>query len=205
MIAGVDTMPADPYLGVVTGFQPAGRAPAPAPLDLLQDFVNTEIPEWAQDDLATPAALSAWLAERGLLDPRDGPASADAFLRARSLRSCLRSLALANTTGIPPGADATAGVAELGPLRFALAVGDDGAPTLAPAGEGVDRALAMLAAIAVASAQAGTWSRFKACRKDSCGWIFYDQSRNRSSNWCSMTICGNRSKTAGYRRRKATA
>jgi len=58
---------------------------------------------------------------------------------------------------------------------------------------------------AVASAQAGTWSRFKACRKDSCGWIFYDQSRNRSSNWCSMTICGNRSKTAGYRRRKATA
>ena len=114
MIAGVDTVPADPYLGVVTGFQPAGRAPAPAPLDLLQDFVNTEIPEWAQDDLATPAALSAWLAERGLLDPRDGPASADAFLRARSLRSCLRSLALANTTGIPPGADATAGVAELG-------------------------------------------------------------------------------------------
>ena len=98
-----------------------------------------------------------------------------------------------------------ASLAKLGSLRFALAVGDDGAPTLAPAGEGVDRALATLAAIAVASAQAGTWSRFKACRKDSCGWIFYDRSRNRSSNWCSMTICGNRSKTAGYRRRKATA
>ena len=48
----------------------------------------------------------------------------------------------------------------------------------------------------------GTWSRFKACRKDTCGWIFYDHSRNRSSNWCSMTICGNRSKTAGYRRRE---
>ena len=198
---------ADPYLGVVTGFQPAGRAPAPAPLDLLQDFVNTEIPEWAQDDLATPAALSAWLAgARAARSPDAEPASADAFLRARSLRSCLRSLALANTTGMPPDPDATAAsLAELGPLRFALAVGDDGAPTLAPAGEGVDRALAMLAAIAVASAQAGTWSRFKACRKDSCGWIFYDQSRNRSSNWCSMTICGNRSKTAGYRRRKATA
>src|SRR4051794_7940042 len=198
-------VPADPYVAVVTGFQPAGRAPAPAPLDLLQDFVNTEIPEWSQDDLATPGALSGWLVERGLLDPRDAPASADAFIRARSLRSCLRSLALANTTGTPPGPDAKAGVAELGPLRFALAIGDDGVPKVAPAGEGDDRALAMLAAIAVASAQAGTWSRFKACRKDSCGWIFYDRSRNRSSNWCSMTICGNRSKTAGYRRRKTTA
>jgi predicted RNA-binding Zn ribbon-like protein len=190
----------------VTGFQPAGRAPAPAPLDLLQDFVNTEIPEWAQDDLDSPAALSAWLVERRLLDPGAAPASSDAFLRARTLRSCLRALALANTTGRPPEpATAAAALGGLGPLRFGLAIGTDGMPTIAPAGEGVDRALATLAAIAVASAQAGTWSRFKACRKDTCGWIFYDQSRNRSSNWCSMTICGNRSKTAGYRRRKATA
>ena len=190
----------------MTGFQPAGRAPVPAPLDLLQDFVNTEIPEWAQDDLGSPAALAAWLGERGLLDPDAEPASSEAFLRARALRSCLRALALANTTGLPlePGA-ATGGVDGLGGLRFGLAIGNDGAPTLAPAGDGVDRALATLAAIAVASAQAGTWPRFKACRKDTCGWIFYDRSRNRSSNWCSMTICGNRSKTAGYRRRKATA
>jgi predicted RNA-binding Zn ribbon-like protein len=196
---------ADPYLGVVTGFQPAGRAPAPAPLDLLQDFVNTEIPEWAQDELGSPAALSAWLAERGLLDPGAAPASADAFLQARTLRSCLRALALANTTGLPSASGAAAPLAELGPLRFELAIGEDGSPTIAPVGEGVDRALATLAAIAIASAQAGTWSRFKACRKDTCGWIFYDRSRNRSSNWCSMTICGNRSKTAGYRRRRATA
>ena len=198
--------PGDPYLGVVTGFQPAGRAPAPAPLDLLQDFVNTEIPEWAQDDLGSPAALSAWLAERGLLESDPTLVSPEAFLRARALRSCLRSLALANTTGRPPEpAGAAASLDELEALRFVLAVGADGAPVIAPAGEGVDRALASLAAIAVASAQAGTWSRFKACRKDSCGWVFYDRSRNRSSNWCSMTICGNRSKTAGYRRRKATA
>jgi predicted RNA-binding Zn ribbon-like protein len=106
---------------------------------------------------------------------------------------------------VPTGPDAIGvSLAELGSLRFALAIDGDGAPALAPAGEGVDRALAALAAIAVASAHAGTWSRFKACRKDTCGWIFYDRSRNRSSNWCSMTICGNRTKTAGYRRRRAT-
>ena len=191
----------------MTGFQPAGRAPAPAPLDLLQDFVNTEIPEWAQDDLGSPVALSAWLGERGLLEPGRRARFVGGISPGRTLRSCLRRLALANTTGrlpLEPGA-ATGGVDGLGGLRFGLAIGNDGAPTLAPAGEGVDRALATLAAIAVASAQAGTWSRFKACRKDTCGWIFYDRSRNRSSNWCSMTICGNRSKTAGYRRRKATA
>ena len=197
---------ADPYVGVVTGFQPAGRDPAPAPLDLLQDFVNTEIPEWAQDDLGSPAALSAWLVERGLLDPAPGlPPPRPFSVPGRCGRACGRSRSPIPPACPPEPAAAGAGVAELGSLRFALAIGDDGAPTLAPAGEGVDRALATLAAIAVASAQAGTWSRFKACRKDSCGWIFYDQSRNRSSNWCSMTICGNRSKTAGYRRRKATA
>lgn len=198
--------PSDPYLGVVTGFQPAGRAPAPPPLDLLQDFVNTEIPEWAQDDLDTPAALSSWLEARGLVGPERVPATPEAFRRARALRSCLRSLALANTIGVPPGPqDVAASMAELGDLRFTFAVADDGAPAIRPAGDGVDGALATMAAIAAAAAQAGTWSRFKACRKDTCGWVFYDQSRNRSSNWCSMTICGNRSKTAGYRRRRATA
>ena len=49
------------------GFQPGGRAPAPAPLDLVQDFVNTEIPDFNQDDIATPAALEGWLLERGLV------------------------------------------------------------------------------------------------------------------------------------------
>ena len=181
------------------GFQPAGRTPAPAPLDLLQDFVNTEIPEWAQDDIGSPAALAAWLVGRGLLSP-DAPVSAEAYLRARALRSCLRALALANTTGLPP---APAVLAEVGTLELTVALGADGEPVLAPAGDGVDRALTHLASIAVAATRDGTWSRFKACRKPSCGWIFYDLSRNRSSNWCSMTICGNRTKTAGYRRRKA--
>ena len=137
---GVDTPIGDPYLGVVTGFQPAGRAPAPAPLDLLQDFVNTEIPEWSQDDLGSPAALSAWLVERGLLDADAGLVAPEAFVRARTLRSCLRSLALANTTGqAPEPGDSAASVEELGALRFVLAVGDDGAPVIAPAGEGVTR------------------------------------------------------------------
>ena len=113
----------------MTGFQPAGRAPAPAPLDLLQDFVNTEIPEWAQDDLGSPAALSAWLVERGLLDPG---------CRARLLRrvspgprpAVVPAVARARQHHGPAAASrraAAAALAELGPLRFGLAIGDDGA------------------------------------------------------------------------------
>jgi predicted RNA-binding Zn ribbon-like protein len=49
----------------------------------------------------------------------------------------------------------------------------------------------------------GSWSRLKACRQ--CGWAFYDYSRNRSGSWCSMQLCGNRTKTRAYRRRQHTA
>ena len=71
------------------GFQPGGRAPAPPPLDLVQDFVNTEVPDWARDDISTPELLESWL--RG---------------RARAPLRALRALALLNTLGLPP-AEAT--------------------------------------------------------------------------------------------------
>jgi predicted RNA-binding Zn ribbon-like protein len=48
----------------------------------------------------------------------------------------------------------------------------------------------------------GTWHRLKACRQ--CAWAYYDYSKNRSATWCSMAICGNRTKTRAYRRRRST-
>jgi predicted RNA-binding Zn ribbon-like protein len=42
----------------------------------------------------------------------------------------------------------------------------------------------------------GDWLRLKACRQ--CQYAFYDRSRNRSAAWCSMSICGNRSKNRAY-------
>ena len=186
-------------------FQPGGRSPAPAPLDLVQDFVNTEIPEWARDDIATPADLAHWLVEHSLLD--DGSiVDPESFLRARSLRSCFRALALANTTGTAPALASWRTLSDdLGALCYRLELRPDGVPYLSPAETGAAGALATLVAIAFRAAGDGTWARMKACRKASCGWVFYDQSRNRSSNWCSMTICGNREKTAEYRRRKAVS
>jgi predicted RNA-binding Zn ribbon-like protein len=71
-----------------------------------------------------------------------------------------------------------------------------------PAGDAMERALGAVVAAVLDAERTGTWARLKACRKDSCGWVFFDHSRNRSSNWCSMTICGNRTKTTLYRRRR---
>jgi predicted RNA-binding Zn ribbon-like protein len=188
--------------GVPQGFQPGGRPPAPAPLDLVQDFVNTEIPDWNRDDLATPDALAAWLRHRGLLAAREG-VDADTFATARALRSALRALALANTLGEPPAPDRRAAI-EATLAAFPLAVRLTGsAPGLAPAADGAAAPLGQLVAIVAEAQLVGDWERMKACRQETCGWLFYDGSRNRSSSWCSMRICGGREKARAYRRKRA--
>ena len=35
-----------------------------------------------------------------------------------------------------------------------------------------------------------------------CGWLFLDQSRNRSRTWCDMQFCGNRAKARRYYERR---
>jgi predicted RNA-binding Zn ribbon-like protein len=182
--------------------QPGGRAPAPEPLDLVQDFVNTEVPDWNRDDISTPAALSAWLRARGLIRP-DDVVDGETFVAARALRAALRELALANTLGKPPPDERRAAIdAALGVFPLVVRAGADG-PGVAPGGSGATRGLGAIVAVVAAARAAGTWERLKACRQDTCGWLFYDVSRNRSSNWCSMQVCGGREKSRAYRRRRA--
>ena len=64
----------------------------------------------------------------------------------------------------------------------------------------MDGALGTIVAAAVEAMVDGHWNRLKACRN--CGFAFYDYSRNRAATWCSMTLCGNRLKTRGYRARR---
>jgi predicted RNA-binding Zn ribbon-like protein len=189
---------------VADSFQPGGRSPAPAPLDLVQDFVNTEIPDWNRDDIATPEALSTWLAGRGLIRPGD-PVGGDLFVAARALRSALRELALVNTLGGPlqPERRAALDVA-LGAFPLVVRAGSEGVG-LAPAGAGAARGLGAIVAIVAEARAGGAWERLKACRQETCGWLFYDSSRNRSSSWCSMQICGGREKSRAYRQRRAEA
>lgn len=189
---------------VPPGFQPAGRAPAPPPLDLVQDFVNTEIPVWAVDDIATPDALADWLRDRDLL-PDGALVDAGSFVRARALRQVLRTLASRNAHGSTSDEDPRIEFATLAsemPLRFAL--GERGDLRLAPVDRGVNGALAEILSRVFEAQTSGEWRRLKSCPGPHCGWLFYDASRNASSRWCSMSICGNRTKTAAYRQRRRT-
>jgi predicted RNA-binding Zn ribbon-like protein len=47
----------------------------------------------------------------------------------------------------------------------------------------------------------GQFQRVKRC--PSCGWLFYDQSKNNSRRWCDMATCGNATKVRRHRRRAA--
>jgi predicted RNA-binding Zn ribbon-like protein len=186
------------------GPQPAGRAPAPGRLAYVQAFLNSF---WNLDDhggelWSSPDAYAAWLAARGF----SGPATERDRQRALALRETLRTLALANHGDAP----ATSALARVDDAAAALApdiavlprFGAGGAVRLEPAGEGPDGALALALGVVLIARADGTWSRLKACPHADCGWAFYDHSRNRAGQWCSMRICGNRTKGETFRRRR---
>ena len=180
-----------------TSSEPGGRAPAPEPLGLVQRFVNSHDREGARDAFATPESLARWLRDAGFrvgrLDARDRE-------RVVRLREALRALLLANN-GLRLDSRVLA-LLDREAARTGLAVRFlAGAPALAPRGSGLDRALGEVLAAVFAGMVDGTWPRLKACRRDVCQWAFFDRSKNRSGTWCTMEICGNRTKTRAYWRR----
>ena len=85
------------------------------------------------------------------------------------------------------------------PLAARFAVGEW---RLDPYNIGVSVALAWILGAVTKAIANGTWSRMKACKRDRCRWLFYDYSKNRSSVWCAMEVCGNNEKALAYRRRR---
>lgn len=159
---------------------------------------------WAVDDIATPHALAGWLQSRDLV-PAGGAVDAAAFVRARALRRVLRALASLNAHGAAFDEALRAELAALAlELPLHLALGDRGDLRLAPVERGVNGALAEILSRVFEAQTTGEWRRLKSCPGPHCGWLFYDASRNASSRWCSMSICGNRTKTAAYRQRRRT-
>jgi predicted RNA-binding Zn ribbon-like protein len=183
--------------------QPGDRAPAPGDLGLVQSFVNTswDLDHEGEEELRSPRELAAWLSERRLLGPGATLTSAD-LRRALDVREGLRALLFTNN-----GAERDEEAIErlnraLGPTALAVRFGADAGPELSSRGRDLDAALGSLASIVAVAQIDGSWSRLKACRGVHCGWAFYDHSRNQSGHWCSMSICGSRSKAREYRRRR---
>ncbi|QBS39365.1 ABATE domain-containing protein [Nocardia sp. CS682] len=53
----------------------------------------------------------------------------------------------------------------------------------------------------------GSFDRIRQCpgHEGSCGWLFYDTSKNNSRRWCSMSMCGAHYKSHRQNARKSTA
>lgn len=183
----------------------AKRQEAPGELERVREFVNTADFEAGREDLSSPSALVAWLAEHGLATPGIRAARQD-LVRALELREAIRAVLIANAEGllVPDGArQAIDREAERAGLRPRLRA--DGSSELQPAAAGVDGALGRLLAAVHRSVADGSWKRLKACRDPECLWAFFDHTKNRSGSWCTMDVCGNRAKARAYRARRRTA
>jgi predicted RNA-binding Zn ribbon-like protein len=174
---------------------------APAPLELVQRFVNSVDLESGEDELGGPQELRTWLLERELIGPDDEVSGAD-LRRALDVREGLRALLMANN-GMVLDEERVARLdraAARAGVRVVFAPGAE--PELAPEGRGVDAAIARLLAIVAGAVQQGSWPRLKACPRDVCHWAFFDHSKNHSGRWCLMEVCGNIEKARAFRERK---
>jgi predicted RNA-binding Zn ribbon-like protein len=199
------------YTGAVNGApnntffasEPGGREAAPEPLALVQAFANTVAEEghFRWEAIGDPDSLRSWLSRRGLLADRERVGEAD-VARAKEVRKALRSLLAANNGREADAAAIRALNLATERARLTVRFGADGRATLEPGAGGVDGALGRVLAAVHASMEEGIWGRLKSCANATCGWAFYDRSKNRSGRWCSMEVCGNRTKTRAYRRRR---
>jgi predicted RNA-binding Zn ribbon-like protein len=185
--------------------EPGSREPAPDDLRVVQLFVNTVDIEEGIEHWETPGALSGWLHRNGLTRSRLRLSRRD-LERAVALRELLRAMALANNGTPMTSANKTELNRELRRLRFAARVDPNGALHFGSATGGLDEALGQIVAIVNGAMIDGRWRRMKACARDVCHWVFYDHSRNRTGTWCSMAICGSRTKMSAFylRHRRAS-
>jgi predicted RNA-binding Zn ribbon-like protein len=161
---------------------------APEPLRLVQRFVNTVNCESGED------WLERWLDEQGV-----SGGVPEELERARDVREALRELLYENNLqrGDSDPFPKLAAAADAAALSLDLS-----RPELVVRAEGVDGAVGRVLAVSFLSMLDGSWKRLKSCRNHHCRWAFYDYSKNRSASWCSMQLCGNRTKTRAYRARQ---
>lgn len=175
----------------------------PESAELIMDFVNTYDLFNDADELATTEDVAAWFVARGLLVPGVELNEAGAA-QLREVREALRSILLGHNDGPVPEAavDTLNRAAESS--RLCIQFTPEGS-VLACQSTGADAAISRVIAAVHMAMTDDSWDRLKACRREDCRWVFYDQSRNRSKTWCAMGVCGNRTKAEKFRKRHSHA
>jgi hypothetical protein len=158
-------------------------------VELVVAFLNTVDVEQDTDVLDDPVRWREWVGRQGLGPPPIGmPSGGESIGHVRAVRDALRDSVVDGH--VPAGATLPGNG---GIVRVEL---HRGIPTLV-AGDPVGAVLAASARLAVL----GDWDRVKICPAEDCRCAFFDHSRNRSRTWCSMRVCGNRTKARNWRER----
>lgn len=181
---------------------------APGSLVVVQDFVNTLNAERGTEELGSAEEARAWLLKRGLLQG-SATVTESEFRRLIEFRESLRDVLAAHNPG--PSEESAEAARDLNELArsttLVVTFENDGDARLMPVSVGdedVSHAIGAILAIVFRATVDGTWRRLKACRSESCRWVFYDHTKNRSGTWCVMEVCGSRAKMRSYRRRSVT-
>jgi predicted RNA-binding Zn ribbon-like protein len=182
----------------------ADRDTAGGVLGLVQQYVNTVDLQDGPDQFNDPNTLTSWLVAAGLMEPGH-LADEDDLKHAIAVREAIRGIIGANSgASIYPVDVATLNEAAAA-SRLRARFGSDGKARLEPEVGGVVGAMGRIVAAVYATMTDENWTRLKMCDSQSCRWVFYDQSRNHSSRWCTMASCGNRQKAKRFRERAKTA
>jgi predicted RNA-binding Zn ribbon-like protein len=173
---------------------------APGALLAVQALANTYDFEEDEELLADPAATREWLLRSGLATDALEVGAAE-HERLLEFRGVVRSMLESNLHPDGVAVDLKA-LGRFTGLGVPLAVGPDGELELdlEPAAD-VDTVIAQMLGSIHAAQLAGDWPRLKICNADDCRWAFFDSSKNRRGQWCSMEVCGNRTKNRRYRAR----
>lgn len=167
----------------------------------LRHFTHHGVQHQQAEELADPAALGAWMRERGLIDRGVTP-SQKTFEAALRLRSAIRDWLKCDAAERRRKAAVLASLnSAMEPLTLrVVANGKDGF-RLAPQQSDTQAGLSTIVAELYDAASAGTLDRLKTCAADECQRVFFDRSKPGTRRWCQSTLCGNREKTRAYRER----
>jgi predicted RNA-binding Zn ribbon-like protein len=166
---------------------------------LALDFVATvaDRPGRRHEKLLRPADLDAWLVGGGLLERVH--ASAADLSEARELREVVFALVERALAGEGPRQRDRRALNEWAvsaPSQPQLRADWSVAPRVV---QGVAGALSAIACDAVDLLGGPDRAKIRKC--DRCTLLFIDRSRPGNRRWCSMQVCGNRSKAADFRER----
>lgn len=151
--------------------------------------------------LPTPADLTRWYREAGLVDTDIAVTPAD-LATARRVREAIHRQAKRAIAAEPASAPDDALINQAAAHPDLVPVLRSGTAMLIPPRTGAPRAaLSTVARDAIDMFAHTEPTRLRECASPECGLLFVDTSRPGRRRWCSSEACGGRARAAEYRRR----